>query len=121
MSSSLFQPCLKCSTSELRFFSFVLSSALISPQLCWLSLSLRILTCVRVLLFCFSHFHFGDTKKSMPTVRPDVSSHYEKLSLLYPLYYVGLSQLGFLFCFVLFLGPHSQHMEFPRLGVESEL
>ena len=27
-----------------------------------------------------------------------------------------------LFCFVLFLGPHlQQHMEVPRLGVESEL
>ena len=26
-----------------------------------------------------------------------------------------------LFCFVFFLGPHPQHMEVPRLGVESEL
>ena len=27
----------------------------------------------------------------------------------------------FFFFFAFFLGPHPQHMEFPRLGVESEL
>ena len=29
--------------------------------------------------------------------------------------------LFFFFCFVSFLGPHPQHMQVPRLGVESEL
>ena len=37
----------------------------------------------------------------------------------YPLYHIGTHFL-FLFFFC-FLGPHLQHMEVPRLGVESEL
>ena len=32
-----------------------------------------------------------------------------------------IKDLGFIFVFSFFLGPHLQHMEVPRLGVESEL
>ena len=30
-------------------------------------------------------------------------------------------RVGIFFFFFVFLGPHSQHMEFPRLGVDSKL
>lgn len=43
--------------------SSLLFCSLVSPRLCWLSLSLRILTYMMVLLFSFSRFHFGTTKK----------------------------------------------------------
>lgn len=50
-----------------------------------------------VLLFPFPHLHLIATKKkkSVPTVRSNVSSHCGKLSLLFPPYYVGLTQLAF--------------------------
>ena len=51
-----------------------------------------------VLLFPFSHLHLIATKKkkkSVPTVRSNVSSHYGKLSLLFPPYYIGVTQLAF--------------------------
>ena len=33
----------------------------------------------------------------------------------------GQNNWVFLVCFFVFLGPHPQHMEVPRLGVKSEL
>ena len=35
--------------------------------------------------------------------------------------HLSVKSLGQVFCFLVFLGPHSWHMEVPRLGVESEL
>ena len=84
VSFALFQPCLRFRMLGLTFFSFLLT------------ISLRIFIYIMV-LFLFSHFHFGVIKESVPTVKSNVSSHYENLlSLLYPPYHVGLTQFGIL-------------------------